>query len=80
MTPRRYGLKPRYARPKVEERRIIFQSKSYNRRYNIAGRPVILIALLILVMAIIYVLGGLHKPVKPVDLNLEDVVGIREVK
>lgn len=76
LEPRKFNYKPRYYRPKTTEddKRVKFRRTTYYDPGRHFRRPYILVALLILVAAMIYLLGGIRRSVTTITLNPDDVV------
>ena len=77
-TPHRFNYKPRYYKPPGNEEETPgtrLKGKFTSRSPRKAKKPYVLFVLFVLVAAILYMLGGVPKSLKDVELCPEDVIG-----
>ncbi len=75
LEPRRFSYRPRYLQPE-KEKRIRFSRITRYDPHTRSRMPWIYLALFILVMAIIFILGGVRHPPRPPALTADDAVGV----
>lgn len=75
--PRKFNYLPKHYSPETDEKkRIRFRRITlYNPRQS-SRKPLLLIAVILLVAAIIYILGGIKPGVKPFGINEKDALPV----
>lgn len=74
LQPRRFSYVPRYSKTGEEEHKVRFRHISHFNRKQSPGNMALYLAVILLVVAIIYFLGGIRKPLVAPELTEEDAV------